>query len=292
MPEGECRSELERLRRPPTRSTGTAMARALDRVNEISAFKLARVNLSRVPVNRLATLAQYGMYSKAAALERTPEPRRTALVTAVVRNLEAQAIDDALDLFALLMATRLISPARRASEKERLSSLPTLERASRTVTRASRLLLRLLGEADAAGEALDPLLVWTMLDDVAPREAIVAAMDTVDKLVPTDDGSAEIALRKALAGRYNTVRPFLTLLGESPALAAAQGGKQVLAAVRALPALARRTASKRPLKTHEVDTALVPRTWRPAVFANPTLPEGVVDRDAYVVCVLEQRLVL
>jgi hypothetical protein len=47
--------------------------------------------------NRLATLAQYGMYSKAAALERTPEPRRTALVTAVVRNLEAQAIDDALD---------------------------------------------------------------------------------------------------------------------------------------------------------------------------------------------------
>jgi hypothetical protein len=197
----------------PTRSTGTAMARALDRVNEISAFKLARVNLSRVPVNRLATLAQYGMYSKAAALERTPEPRRTALVTAVVRNLEAQAIDDALDLFALLMATRLISPARRASEKERLSSLPTLERASRTVTRASRLLIRLLGEADVAGEALDPALVWTMLDDVALREAIVAAMATVDKLVPNDDGSAEIALRKALAGRYNTVRPFLALLG-------------------------------------------------------------------------------
>jgi hypothetical protein len=116
VPDSERRSELERLRRPPTRSTGTAMARALDRVN--SAYKLARVNLSRVPVNRLATLAQYGMYSKPAALERSAEPRRTGLVTAVVRNLEAQAIDDALDLFALLMATRLISPARRASEKE------------------------------------------------------------------------------------------------------------------------------------------------------------------------------
>ena len=37
--------------------------------------------------------------------------------------------------------------------------------------------------------------------------------------MPEDDGSAEIALRKALAGRYNTVRPFLALLGESPALA-------------------------------------------------------------------------
>jgi hypothetical protein len=31
VPDGERRSELERLRRPPTRSTGTAMARALGR---------------------------------------------------------------------------------------------------------------------------------------------------------------------------------------------------------------------------------------------------------------------
>jgi len=288
VPAGQRRSELERLRRPPTRSTGRVMARALDRVNEISGFGLGRVNLSRVPVNRLAVLARYGMASKAAALERASEPRRTAVVTAVMRNLQAQAIDDALDLFALLMATRLISPAKRASERERLASLPNLERASRTVTRASRLLLRLLAEADAAGQSLDPPLVWTMLDDVAPRETIVAAMSMVDKLVPADDGSAEVALRTALAGRYNTVRPFLVLLGESPALAAAQGGKRVLAAVRKLPALTRHKPAKRPLKPHKIDAELVPRTWRPAVFANPALPEGTVDRDAYVVCVLEQ----
>jgi hypothetical protein len=43
VPDSERRSELERLRRPPTRSTGTAMARALDRVN--SAYKLARVQI-------------------------------------------------------------------------------------------------------------------------------------------------------------------------------------------------------------------------------------------------------
>ncbi|TCN44213.1 uncharacterized protein DUF4158 [Kribbella orskensis] len=41
VPDGEGRSELERLRRSPTRSTGTAMAQALDRVNEISAYRLA-----------------------------------------------------------------------------------------------------------------------------------------------------------------------------------------------------------------------------------------------------------
>lgn len=177
-------------------------------------------------------------------------------MTAVMRNLEAAAIDDALDLFALLMATRLISPARRASEKERLANLPNLERASRTLTRVSAVLVRLLDEGAESGVALDPPLVWSVLEEVAPREQVTAAMATVEKLVPEDDGSAEIALR--MAGRYNTVRPFLTLLGESPALAAAQGGKQVLAAVRKLPDLARRKTAKRPLSAAEVDAGLVP----------------------------------
>ncbi|MDP5315718.1 DUF4158 domain-containing protein [Streptomyces poriferorum] len=121
VPEGKRVSEVERLRTPPTKSTGTAMVRAMERVEEISAFALGRVNLSRVPVNRLSTLARYGQLSKAQTIERLPEPRRTALLTAVVRQLEAQAVDDALDLFAVLMANRLISPARRASERERLA---------------------------------------------------------------------------------------------------------------------------------------------------------------------------
>ncbi|WP_406444602.1 hypothetical protein OHB00_46940 [Streptomyces sp. NBC_00631] len=48
--------------------------------------------------------------SKAQTIERAPELRRTALLTAVVRQLEAQAVDDALDLFSVLMAN--LAPAR------------------------------------------------------------------------------------------------------------------------------------------------------------------------------------
>ncbi|MGC9381493.1 hypothetical protein [Streptomyces sp. MH13] len=68
----------------------------MERVEESPAFALGRVNLSRVPVNRLSTLARYGQLSKAQTIERAPEPRRTALLTAVVRQMEAQAVDDAL----------------------------------------------------------------------------------------------------------------------------------------------------------------------------------------------------
>ncbi|WP_434974926.1 hypothetical protein [Streptosporangium saharense] len=38
----------------------------------------------------------------------------------------------------------------------------------------------------------------------------------------------------------------------------------------------------------EIDQKLVPPAWKKAVFSNPDLPPGAVDRDAYAVCVLEQ----
>jgi TnpA family transposase len=288
VPAGARFSELERLRRPPTRSTGTAMARALERVEEISAFGLGRVDLSRVPVTRLATLARYGLISKAQAIERTPEPKRTALVTAVVRGLEAAAIDDALDLFALLMATRLISPARRATARDRLAMLPMLEKASRTLARGSRVLFGELESLEKRKATLDPAAVWAAIEKVVSRAAVTSALDMVEELVPEDDGSAETALRTALGARYNTVRPFLRLLGESDALSAAPGGRRVLAAVRTLPALAKRRVGQRPLVPADIDVDLVPPAWRPAVYANRELTSGTVDRDAYVVCVLEQ----
>ena len=288
VPEGRRVSELERLRTPPTKSTGTAMVRAMERVEEISAFRLGRVNLSRVPVNRLNTLARYGQLSKAQTIERAPEPRKTALLTAVVRNLEAQAVDDALDLFALLMATRLISPARRASDKERLAVLPQLEKAARVLAKASKILTEELDLVAEKGADLDVAALWAAVEEAVPREAVSGAVAVVEALVPEDDGSAEAAMREKLALRYNTVRPFLSLLGESNALGAAQGGKRILKAVRRLPALSRRRVKERPLLLREVDEGLVPAMWRRAVFSNARLPQGAVDRDAYAVCVLEQ----
>src|SRR5664280_2502847 len=223
----------------------------------------------------------------ASALARLGEPKRTATLVAVVRHLEAVAVDDTLDLFALLMTTRLFSPARRASAEQRLAMLPRLEKASKMVARAGRVLLDLLAAAEGPGGRLDVAALWTAIENVAPRAVVVEAIGLVEELVPDDDGSADSAMRAALAGRYNTVRPFLALLGESTALHAAPGGERVLAAVRALPELARRRVAQKPLTDAEIDAELVTRAWRRAVFANADLPAGGVDRDAYVMCVLE-----
>ncbi|MFI6458632.1 hypothetical protein ACIBF6_44690 [Streptosporangium amethystogenes] len=264
------------------------MAGALERVNEISAFRLAMVDLSTVSPNRMATLARYGLGSRAPSIARAGEPKRTTMLVAVMRHLEAVAIDDALDLFGVLMAARLFSPARRASERDRLGMLPQLEKASRLLARASRVLIEQLELTEQANADLDVAGMWRALESVATREAVIEARQTVERLVPEDDGSADAAMRAELANRYNTVRPFLSLLGESSALGAAAGGRRVLAAVTTLPELARRKVGQKPLRADEVDEDLVPPVWRRAVFANPDLPPRSADRNAYVVCVLEQ----
>nr|WP_242641031.1 hypothetical protein [Streptomyces kasugaensis] len=117
------------------------------------------------------------------------------------------------------------------------------------------------------------------MEEVAPRAAVLTAAATVVSLVPEDESSAEVAMRAALANRYATVRPFLSLLGEPKALDAASAGRRVLAGVRGLPALARRKVGAKPLLPREVDDKLVPPAWRKAVYANPDLPQGAVDRD-------------
>ena len=45
--------------------------------------------------------------------------------------------------------------------------------------------------------------------------------------------------------------------------------------------------TQKPLAPDEIDAELVTPAWKRAVFANADLPAGAVDRDAYVVCVLE-----
>ncbi|MDT0469790.1 hypothetical protein [Streptomyces gibsoniae] len=236
----------------------------------------------------MCTLARYGQLSKAQTIERAPEPRRTALLTAVVRQLEAQAVDDALHLFAVLVAKRLISPAWQASERERLAMLPQLEKAGRILARASKILTEELDLVDEQVADLDVTALWAAVEEAVPRTAVAGAVATVEALVPEDDGSAEAAKREKLGLLYNTVRLFLSLLGESEALDAAPAERRILKAVRRLPALSRRRVKDRPLLPREVDADLVPAMWKRAVFSNTKLPEGAVDRDAYVVCVLEQ----
>lgn len=277
VPEGARASELERLRRAPTRASGTEMVRALERAAEIQGLGAGAVEAD-VPSGRVEVLARYGLTTKAVWLRRLPEPRRTATLVATARHLEVTAVDDALDLFSVLMATRLLAWAERESAKARLRSLPELARASATLAAAARVLL----DSMATGEAISVGDLWAAVDDVVPRGRLLAAVDVVENLAPADDDAGETARRVELVKRYATVRPFLALLVEVIPFAATDAGAPVLAAVRALPEL----VGRKKVRADEVVADIVPPGWRRLVF-DPDSEAGAVEHRAYVICVLE-----
>ncbi len=66
--------------------------------------------------------------------------------------------------------------------------LPLLEKASQTLARASRVFLAQLELLENQQAVLDPAT-----EEVAPRVVVTTALDTVEQLIPEDDGEAETA---------------------------------------------------------------------------------------------------
>ena len=207
VPDGSRVSEMERLRRSPVRASAPQMVRSLDRASELLAVGAGKADLAGVPANRVEALARYGLGTKAPTLRGLTEPRRTATLLATARTLEVTAVDDVLDLFSLLMATKLLAWAERESNKQRQRDMPRLARASVTLAKAAWVLL-------AAGDrAVTATELWAEIERVASRDKVASAIAAVEELAPFGEDDDDDADRRAeLVKWYATVRPFLPLL--------------------------------------------------------------------------------
>lgn len=122
---------------------------------------------------------------------------------------------------------------------------------------------------------------------VVSREQLEAALETVAELLPLpsteDDGDLE--WRTELVDRYATVKPFIEQLAAVIPWGATAAGSPIVPAVKALP---RVTAARKPGVEHiKGFQDLVTGSWRRLVFDNPKLDPPLIDRPAYVFCVLE-----
>ena len=245
------------------------MVRALERAAEIAGLGAGGVGLGEIPAGRVQVLARQGLSSDAAALRRMPEHRRSATLVATARALQVSAVDDALDLFSVLMAIKLIGPAVRATAKDRMRSLPQLRRASVTLAAAAKVML-------------ECAKARSRLQATVSRERLMAAVATVEELAPdagddADQGQAE------LVKRYATVRPFVAAIAEVLPLAATPAGTALFTAVKGPGNLVGR---KRVTRAEIVDE-VVTGSWRRLVFPSLELPKELVDLRAYTLCVLE-----
>jgi TnpA family transposase len=279
--EDSRRSGLDRLKGGPVNISGRGFQAALERAFAIKDLGAGEVQLLGVPPAKLAALARYGLSAKAPALRELSPSRRAATLLATLRRLEVESIDDALDLFDLLMATRLLARAERESEKAKLASLPALRRAAGKLARAVAVLLQVA--EDSSGRGVSLAQAWAEIERVIPRGELTVALEQLEHLAPDrDDGDHDAEWRAELVKRYASVTGFLALLARVE-FGAIDARRSLLAAVEGLPALVGR---KRVL-AEELDGALVAGSWRRLVLANPELPPGVADHRAYVFCVLE-----
>ena len=274
------RSRLDQLRTAGVNLSGRGFQGALERAAEIKGLGAGALLLPDVPPAKVVALARYGLGAKAPALRELSATRRAATLLATVRQLEVDAVDDALDLFDLLMSTKLLAKAERLSNKAKLQSLPALRRAAGQVAGALAVLLRI---ADEGGQDLSLSEAWVQIEGVIPRSELTVALEELRKLLPDqDDGDDAAGWRAELVKRYGSVTGFVGLLARLE-LGAVDVRAPVLEAVRRLPEL----VGRRRVPAEDIDEALASGSWRRLVFSNPELPAGTADHRAYVFCVLE-----
>lgn len=272
--------------------SGQGQKQALERSRDIRAVKAGEVDVWRVPPVKMAELARYGMNAHAPTLRRLAEPRRTATVLATMRHLEGAAVDDALTLFDVLMATKLLARAERADIKEQMKGLPRFRRAAAKMRAAVAVFLDVPIERQVGGddeeEGSEPLSVavalaegWEIVEQIVTREELVKAVVDLGELLPE---GTDTAWRKQLIDRYATARRFTSLLAEVIPWGATKAGTPIVEALRELPKV---QARRKPGVEH-IDTTLLDGSWRRLVLGNPLLaPNGIIDSKAWTFCVLE-----
>ncbi|MDC0948373.1 Tn3 family transposase [Gammaproteobacteria bacterium] len=264
--EGDRRSRFDQLRQSPTRVSSTSMISALARYEEIRSLGVRELDFSQIPPMRLKALARYAATGWAPSIARMPVDRRIATLVAFAYAFEAETLDDALDLFDMLIAD-IAASAKQLGKKNRLRTLRDLDKASIALAHVCSMLLN---------DNRSAVEVRTSIFAEFPQERIAQAINTVNNLArPPEDNYQQEAL-----ARYKTVRRFLSKVLESVPFKAAPAGRSVLHALHYLESLqGRRNPSLNNAPLDVVDAG-----WKRLVLDKT----GQINQAAYTLCVLER----
>jgi TnpA family transposase len=252
------------LRSRPTTVSAKAMHRELDkRAFLIETVGSDRFDLSGLPPNRRAWLAQTGRQQTNQALARmVPERRYPVLMAFCVEALE-RATDDAIEVF-----DRALGAADRAAQRKREELDRRGRRDIQTTVRRFIDLSQLVLEAHDSGTDVLRLVerrigIERLREDLNRAQGVARPADTghIDLLI-VDSGAAG---RKLLAGMIASVKLRPTGVDED----------ELLAALRLIGQL---TDDKRRWLPGFSPSAFIDKQWRPHVVDTA---RGRLDRRAY-----------
>ncbi len=126
------------------------------------------------------------------------------------------------------MASKLLGPARRAVDKDRLKNYPRVSRDASRLAAAVEVLL----EATDWGEKISLDEVWKSIEARVTRSELRAAVAYVTDTVPPPEADPDGGVRAALVEKITTVRGFLPMLCEHIEFGATSQAEPLLKAMR------------------------------------------------------------
>jgi TnpA family transposase len=259
-------TQLDQLRRAPTRHSSPALINALNRLVKVRSLGINTLNFSGIPASRLKALARHAATIRVQAIARMPFERRIATLLAFIHTLEAEAADDTLDVLELLIKD-LLSKSVRDGKKERLRTIKDLDTAALRLGAACAVILDPNCEDKSVREVIFQLI---------PEDKLQASVAKVEELArpPEDDYYPE------LLKRWTIVRRFLPSLLRTIDFQATIAGQSILKAVEFLKSIEKKTNPK-------MDTAPlngITKGWLQLIVQ----PNAEIDRRAYTFCTLER----
>lgn len=272
VPEGQRRSELDLLRRPPFSPTINGLGRALDRLERVRALGTGDLDLSGIPPARVVALARYADQAWVSQLADLGPKRRMATLVAYTHILAGSARDDVIDIFDVVFGDMQRAATHRG-EKRRAGQLRDYDGAVAAVHARMRSLLDALDDDASLGGVLDTFRT--------ERSGIEEVMGTVAALMrPPGD-----PFHERLVAAFPQIRRFLPRLIDALELDGIDSARAVLDAYRALGQWLDDKPRTTHLPTEEIPQEVITPSWQPHVQDRDT---DTVNRAGYACCVLDQ----
>ena len=199
VPEGRRTSKFDDYQREPTNISSSSFNTEVGRYLELYAFGMQSLDFSRIPPVRLKNIARYAGIISVSKIARMPENKRIAILVAFVKSFETRTLDNALDIFDLLM-TGILRDAKRIGQKKRLRTLKDLDKSALTLADICALLLK---TENSGGE----LFLSTLFKQIS-KEKLADSIAKVNELARSDDDK----FYSEVIEQYSKVRRFLPRL--------------------------------------------------------------------------------
>jgi TnpA family transposase len=257
-------TNLDKLRKPPTRIGAISLVEALERLKEVRDIRISDISLAHIPAARLKVLARYANTAPAKAIARMPNERRIATLLAFANLLQSTAHDDVIDILDQFI-TKSLTRAKNKGQEQRLRTLKDLDSAA-------------LKMGNACTFLLDPSYPDEQIRNIVfkniSRESLMEAVVIVEQLTrPPNDKYYE-----QLLGNYKQVRHFLPKLLDIISFSSTKAGQGIITAwdfLKSVEKIKKPSMQKAPLQ-------IVNKLWHRYVIGK----DKKVDHRFYTFCTL------